>query len=477
MPQHTPHRFFLTRQSANILQDLARRCESPAAISVLYGLGGVGKSCLLSHFAQKYAQGQKCFHLCFDERDGFHAFGKPASTQPQSQLESALLQRLPKGSILLLDQFERMSASASQALFDFWQRHAAEKNLKLVLAMPRDHLASFQRLLEGSPLAAQSVELKPLDSAEQLEFVRASCCAEAASPVLSRDLRKQLAASGGYFSALQAFIDQHCSQLDCVAGKAVRSQVWIWRYLLSLLLLAVGAWLFFQYRAVSVENTAALPQATPTVPAVQSISRAQKQQPLAASTVEMPSAGSSVESQVDSKAQDGEGEAAAPRNLAKPALAQAEPASKKVIAEAKVTPPMASRRVDAAAPAATLAPAEKSIADPFEKSLAATRQWLSRSDAAASSIQIMALRANRNTRRSLRTYLKKLEKAGVDIEKVKIFTFNRSGQAMYGVLYGSYRNSDQARAGIRNLPAGLKADRPMVRTVKGIRQDQRAKQN
>ncbi len=458
MPQ-TFSRFFVTRQSANILQDLLRRCEQAGSISVLYGVKGVGKSRLLAQFAHNPGATEKCFHICLDQNRGFYPVGKADSAQPLDDLVQSLLQRLPAGSVLLIDQYERMPAPVNRDVLDFWLRTAQDKNLKLVVALQSGRLPAFEQSLEGMPLAVESVELKALNERDRLEFVRVHCCPGAAqSIIVSAGLKNALKASEGLFPALQKLLQLQRDEFKCRDNvRATHGLKKRWITVVLLILLSAGTMLVLKNQI--------LPEMSPVV-ARQLV---QSAQPMLATVHEQTKSTAVQETPVE-------------------ALPPQRPLENGPVLPVSSVEQM-TREVDETATESAQPVVKESaeavhkiqhnpvLVDAVAQRQDAARQWLMQAPGNASSIQIMTLNASDDTHRSLLAYLAKLTSAGIDVDQIMIFPFWRGSREMTGVLYGRYEDSTSARRQLSNLPLALKADRPMVRTVAGIRRHQQPEQN
>ncbi len=103
-------------------------------------------------------------------------------------------------------------------------------------------------------------------------------------------------------------------------------------------------------------------------------------------------------------------------------------------------------------------------ADIVTQRLAATENWLSKQGRSTSSIQLMGS----NDLQQLRW---QLDKMGRDIEMDQIFVYRTkiNGQPAWSVLYGSFSGRAEAAAALAQLPESLKANRPILRTLQGVR--------
>ena len=98
--------------------------------------------------------------------------------------------------------------------------------------------------------------------------------------------------------------------------------------------------------------------------------------------------------------------------------------------------------------------------------LAATEKWLANAKPEAVGIHIQLLGAVDNKR--LENYLQDLGKV-VDIEKVFVYRTKVGGKPAFSVIYGNYPDRIQASAALEKLPSSLRAQRPYLRTVQGVR--------
>jgi MSHA biogenesis protein MshM len=132
----------------------------------------------------------------------------------------------------------------------------------------------------------------------------------------------------------------------------------------------------------------------------------------------------------------------------------------------QAAPPLAAQATPAvpAPPAAPVAP--PSAADIASARLAATEQWLAHAKPGTIGIHIELLGALDPKR--LENYLVDLGKL-VDIEQVFVYRTKASGKPAYSVIYGSYPDRASANAALEKLPAKLRAQRPYLRTVQGMR--------
>ena len=99
-----------------------------------------------------------------------------------------------------------------------------------------------------------------------------------------------------------------------------------------------------------------------------------------------------------------------------------------------------------------------------EARLAATRDWLTKGDKNTFSIQLMGT----DNASQLKHHLNVLRKY-VEINEIFVYRTIAKQKPSLTVLYGSFESRRAAQEALARLPASLKAYKPVLRTVKGIR--------
>lgn len=122
----------------------------------------------------------------------------------------------------------------------------------------------------------------------------------------------------------------------------------------------------------------------------------------------------------------------------------------------------------AAAPAETEVAAQAPVIrdDILERRLALTQQWLSQQPATTVSIQLMGSANDDQLRRQLEALAREME-----LDNLYVYRTQVNNAPFLTVLYGSYDSRQAAQEAMRQLPAGLRAYRPHLRTVGGILQE------
>ncbi|MCK4710553.1 MAG: ATP-binding protein, partial [Gammaproteobacteria bacterium] len=264
MPLQTQSRFFLTRQTATILEDLYRRLNKAGSISLLHGARGIGKSRLLRQFFENRLSHEDAVLVQFDSNNSF-----VVNTDKKFAVDTffdQIIANLKTSSTLLVDQFDNAPVELQQKIVKFWSVEGLDKSLKLVISVQRNSLQQLKDLSRRFHLQIESVELKPLSSQEQLEYLRSSCCPEIRQvAAVSPKLKKNLKLTNGLFSQLEAFRSQYRDEIIC-QEISVSSRVKLKNFLLSgfagLLILALALFVFQNDRL----NTELSQAATTSIP-------------------------------------------------------------------------------------------------------------------------------------------------------------------------------------------------------------------
>jgi type II secretory pathway predicted ATPase ExeA len=163
-------------------------------------------------------------------------------------------------------------------------------------------------------------------------------------------------------------------------------------------------------------------------------------------------------------------EGPAPAAAAAPvAGAEAQPPAPPIQPPAPAPTPVAARSVTPAAepmPTATTQaePGGAGVRDLLEQRLLATERWLAQEQGGVFSIQLLGS----NDPRMLRGYLESLTNY-IDTEKIFVYRTVANQEPSMTVLYGAFPARAEAVKSLEALPAALKANRPYIRTVQGIR--------
>ncbi|TCV80067.1 AAA family ATPase [Sulfurirhabdus autotrophica] len=125
-----------------------------------------------------------------------------------------------------------------------------------------------------------------------------------------------------------------------------------------------------------------------------------------------------------------------------------------------VQPPQANNAANEKAKASPpLAPA-----DILEARIAATPSWLDQQKPDALAIQLIGS----NNPEMLKSYLHEISQS-IEIDNVFVYRTIARGNPSFTIIYSNFASRREAAEALANLPAKIKQNRPILRTVKGIR--------
>ena len=107
----------------------------------------------------------------------------------------------------------------------------------------------------------------------------------------------------------------------------------------------------------------------------------------------------------------------------------------------------------------------------YQRRLRASEQWLTESADSTSSIQLMLLGFEIDAEQAIEQYLDRILARGIEAENIMLYSTIKNQRRVIGVLYGVYPDRQQARQNMRTLPRALNANKPIIRTVKGIKDE------
>jgi DamX protein len=102
----------------------------------------------------------------------------------------------------------------------------------------------------------------------------------------------------------------------------------------------------------------------------------------------------------------------------------------------------------------------------LEQRLAATEEWLASADSNALTIQLMEAEFETQLARDLSEL-----SSFIEINEVFLYRTHANRRTALSVLYGSFSDRRSAQEALDKLPAALSANRPFLRTVRGVRNE------
>jgi hypothetical protein len=106
--------------------------------------------------------------------------------------------------------------------------------------------------------------------------------------------------------------------------------------------------------------------------------------------------------------------------------------------------------------------------DWFNAELKRSRDWFETAERSRATIQIMSINLDDMTSSTYFSYVKTLQKRGVDVTQLRVYRTRVPENLLFSIVYGSYSSRQMASRSIINLPSLLGANQPISRSIGGI---------
>jgi hypothetical protein len=443
--------FFITRHSANLMQDLQRQISTAGAICLVYGIEGIGKTRLIRQFISTRIAGRKV-NFCRLVSDGFF-LNDETQLHTFESLMTHLLNSPSNNSILVVDQLEQAPGKFIQQLLHFWAQSANNLNLALILGCRPQHLSTVYKISETLKLSIPSVELTTLSRSESLQYLSAQLCPNLNSvPDLSKELSREIKIAGGVPELLNRIISRYTGIIECNQQNPDLNKTKV-MFMIAVLVMAIGLGIYFNSIDYGATNN-------------QSAQKSEERQMSDFQTTIIKE----------------------PENTSTPVLAEPVIVEKGALIADKVEPELdvpaeiiissVDQEFDAESMLQAGSINNENITEQkpepqnlLQERLFATQEWLRQSTDITASIQIMTLSLAKDPEKSLLRFLHRLVARSINLNQVYIYRLKKETSHVFVVLFGSFVNRSEARSQLNSLPSGLKANSPVVRTVLGIKKE------
>ncbi len=518
--------YFLTRQTANLMEDFARELQKGSTFYLLYGEPRVGKTRLLEEL-QHSRLADKTVHWI----DLGNALDDLAGADLSREIERLFGQAAP-GDIIVADHFERSLKKNRHQLFISWSTDGVDKGLNLIVASNLEGFNELRQLSQQYQARVQSFQLMPLDGDEIDAFLGHYLFPNhpLGKLTMPAPLRRQIAEARGVIGSLIDIADHDGSHIETAPladRTSMRSGGRVIAAALVMFAAAIGVgWYFFVApESGLVENSFAsgstvgdeFEVAVAPESAVSELigdgtyttASLLTDEP-APVAVEVEAPGSEAQA-VSAVAEIEAGETAADR---RPVPADDPPALDEEPAEAvavsasagdQVTTPapeadlIVDQSIDASATARAVEPeAVDAVGAPIASAgLAGTGpepqavavgadlfprdrlllelersiDWLYARDEGRGTVQVLLLSADRFDPAGYFDYVDDLGRRQVDTGQLRIFKTFTGGKVVYSVFFGDYESRRAALRAIDQLPNALQQAGPIPRSVGGIWQE------
>ena len=488
-PQDQPadNQFFLTRQSANLMEDFIREIGRSSSLFLLYGDESIGKSWLLRELTGKRLAVDRVSWIDFKQTPCTEDNNSVSVSVADASKISSLLETANDAELIIVDHFEAASNKARHALFQGWLTDGIDKKLNVIIAASTTSFNEVRQLAQQNQIEVRSFQLLPF-SRENVEaylgfrlFPQSSLKPLSMSAEVSRQIRACKGNIGKVADLAITLKDQIRQKAD--NGKSQSKSIMTGTIISLLLVLVVTAWYLRpqspgpEFEDQQVENSSAGSSTTEASIAVQAeitepinsastvvpeIEGPESQEPVTvvtevvATEVTETEVEESVEPEADLEVDSGTD-------------------NKTVVVEDPVPETNATDTIELSDD--TLLPNEVAqilsenrdrYSSRFLQDLESSLDWIKHREKSRTTIQIMSLDFSEFTDDTYYKYLERMQRSAIDVSLIKIYPARINGALIYGVIYGNYEDRKEANRQIGQLPAALKANQPIPRTMGGI---------
>jgi len=507
--------YFLTRQTANLLDDFVRELKSDASLFLLYGESDIGKTRFLEELKSTRLT-DKTIHW-IDLKAG--GTGDGSLVDSSAMVEDSFARAQP-GDIIIADHFEVALQKTRHQLLLSWSTDGVDKQINLIVSSNDRFFDEIRQLANQYQIRVQSFRLVALNPDEVAAFLGFYLFPDRPIGKLSIPpmLQEQLALTHGAVGKIIEIAERAGDQITTAPMDDVETTRKDSKNLVGILIVVAlvigGGWYYLSRQLqtddvpVAANETTASLQASPPVGAVTRI------EPESMPTTEPAAddAGSgvidagdvvddtdalpedaSVETVAVVEASPGDEEAVAVDEAplsdeeavaveapaedtvemkSEPGTASDEEAVLVEETSSQQTEQSAASQVDEPPLQLTTAPEEAPLAPAgasrFDAELQASLDWIKRSDRKVGTIQIMMLSHDKFNDRVYHDYVDYLATREVDTSALKIFMTYTSGRKVYSVVYGEYESWKAAGDAIGGLPKVLRDTSPIPRSAGGL---------
>ena len=460
--------FFLTRQTANLLEDFTREINKSSSLFLLYGVASVGKSRLLRELTNRGISGRKFCWIDFrtgNDESGIQTVLPDADGFASEILE--LMETADERDVIIVDHYELAPNKARHQLFQSWSTEGINKKINLILAATSGSFDDLREIAQHFKIQIKSFELVPCSMPEVEAFLAFYLFPKNPLSTLAipNDIEKQLRSCNGILSEVVEVANQKGKQVsikpDSDPELKNRTPLVVGTMLVILIVLGTS----YQYWAPGVIEDEILPlitQKTITIISdnadVVAINDPESSQPNP-----MEEAGESATSpQIEEPKQEGQS-VSEPINQATVNNASKE----------KLSLDLEPRPIEPA-PGKTDQPEELEVKNEkqqlnrFQRDLDNSLHWIEGQDKKMATIQVMTISSWNFDANAYYSYLETLVSKNIDVSKFWVYQTGIDNSVVFGVIYGVYASLGEANQDIQQLPETLKAREPVPRTFGGI---------
>ncbi len=462
--------FFLTRQTANLLEDFTREIDKGSSLFLLYGIKSVGKSRLLRELTNRGIPGRKFCWIDFKTKNVDSSIQNELSDADADGLTSdiqELMEVADERDIIIVDHFELASNKAKHQLFHSWTTEGINKKINLIVIATTGSFDDLREFALNFKVQVKSFELMPCSMAEVEAFLAYYLFPKNPLSALSipTDIEKQLRNCNGILSEVVEVANQQGKQVSIKpdSDPVLKNRAPLAIGTLLVILIALG--IIYPYWTQEVIDDDILPPITE-----ETITIISDNEDVVA--INYPDSGqsnpvaeareSATSSQIDEPKQEGQ-------SVSEPIIqATANNASKEKLSLDLETTPIEPAPGKADQPEELMVKNEKQQLSRFQRDLENSLHWIENQDKKKATIQVMTIASRNFDGEAYYRYLDTLVSKNIDVSKFRIYQTSTNGSIVFGVAYGVYESLGEAYQDIQQLPETLKARTPIPRTFGGI---------
>ncbi len=509
--------FFLTRQTANLLEDFVRELGAEPSLFLLYGDEGIGKTRALEELVNTRL-GDATVHW-IDLKAG--GSGDGALVDSSGMIEKVFAEARA-GDIIIADHFETALKKTRHQLFLSWSTDGIDNKVSMIIVSSTDFFNELRQLAQQYQVRVQSVQQMPMNPDEVTAFLSFYLFPDRAVGKMSMPplLRNQVALAQGNIGKIIEIAERAGDQITMAPMNDTEQMREGSRFLLGVLivvaLVIAGGWYFIgsydpagQMQQVESEATGQVSRADPAVDAAdpgqgaaaEPVGMQESPDPIALDEMQ-PEAEVEPLAETDAPVDvegggEAEGEIAVDESTEtapEDTLAATEPALDVDPVEGEAATPVASeaqapeptteemepQQQQAAAETATDSTVAVAEVEPqpateepaqmtrLQRDLEASLDWINNRDRRIGTLQIMLLSLDRFDEQAYYEYVDEVARLGVANEDIRIFRTFTGGQQVYSVVYGEFESWKAAGNAADDIPEVLRKNSPIPRSVGGL---------
>jgi hypothetical protein len=475
-------KYFLTPQTANLMEDLYREITSGSSLFLLYGIEGIGKSRLVTQLLLSRQFRMPAIRLDFSLSNNDTNLEGEKSAIPDAAAINQTFENCSNAGFIVIDHLEEAGQKARHQIFQSWMTDGIDKSLNVLLISSSDSLSDFKLLSNQYKSSIQSFQLLPFNKMEVMPYITHRLYPDlpGADLDLSVPARKALKKVDVRPLELNLFGENYKSQIKLQPQKRVpgnRQFKTIIVMALALSLSGIGSWVLIE-RSGQILPDDFFTFSKPTVlkdfvPPERELKKQSGDAPVIESArqnldQENVSAVLSSENAKSSKEElDDEIEVAVDKTSIN-GIATNISQSKLSIDDDSLTVASNNGAEQSLSSVKVQLDDKLDVSSWFKQDLLNSLGWINSSNHKSSTIQIMSIGFARFDDDAYSAYLDDLVSKGIDRSKIQVFQTHANGDSVFSVIYGQYENQKAANQAISELPQSLKANQPIPRTIGGV---------